>query len=196
MKSSEWLKKRTQAKHHQIDRHAVVSRLVAKDMSEAEYGSILASLHAWLHTLSHYLTPLRLAAPYLLEDKLVQLEKDMTTLGLKVSSPNQLDTPQETYAFCLGVHYVIEGSTLGAQFIAPRIEETLKRDDVTHFYRGYGEKVMPHWFVTQQRLDNELCTDMDREHARKGAVFAFDALIEFVDHQVNSLTTLKEMGGV
>lgn len=195
MKSSDWLKQKTQAKHHQIDRHSVVSRLVAKDMSEAEYGPILVSLHLWLQAMKHYLAPLKLAEPYRLETKLVQLENDIATLGYETQSLNTISPHNEPHAFCLGVHYVIEGSTLGAQFIAPRIEETLARQDVTHFYRGYGARVMPHWQGTRERIDSELNTDLDRENARKGAVLAFDSLVAIIDQQVRLPDQFKELGG-
>ena len=54
----------------------------------------------------------------------------------------------------LGAMYVLEGSTLGGQYIAHHVETALqlKPGEGDRFFRGYGKDTMPKWREFQQAL--------------------------------------------
>jgi|GEM_PF-1145866 len=95
-------------------------------------------------------------------------------------------------AFALGIHYVVEGSTLGAQFIAPRVEQSLGRNDITHFYRGYGSNVMSRWRDTLEILNHALLSDEEQQLAISGAQAAFGLMLDTLEFQVRSNQVLNK----
>ena len=68
---------------------------------------------------------------------------------------DQADTdPDERSSRFLGAMYVVEGSTLGGQYIAHQVEAGLhlQPGEGDRFFRGYGRDTMPKWREFQQRL--------------------------------------------
>lgn len=113
--------------------------------------------------------------------KISLLEQDVTNLGISKPAPTSAITPSLDYHFCLGVHYVVEGSTSGAQSIASRLASSLNRDDVSHYVRGYGDDVMTFWQLTFARVDQELPCEKSQKTAVAGALFTFDSLLQILN---------------
>ena len=86
-----------------------------------------------------------------------RLSCDLDALGVRRPS----DAPPSSvpalldFAHALGALYVIEGSTLGAQFILPRLAEVLgqKIAGADAFFRGYGEHTRTNWTQFRSLLD-------------------------------------------
>jgi heme oxygenase len=92
----------------------------------------------------------------------------------------------------LGMLYVMEGSTLGAAFLLPRLRETMKlRTEESSYYEGYGKSARKHWSQFSDRMNAAL----DDEASQDGAVDAartifsclgdiFDAISAIASNQV------------
>lgn len=80
------------------------------------------------------------------------LEQDLQALGM---SPQEIQNlplcayvpPVESLGQAIGCLYVLEGSTLGGQFISKRLRETLGITPETggQFFSGYGSDTGPQW---------------------------------------------------
>ncbi len=181
MRASEYLKSSTQHLHRLVDQNRLMSRVVTRDLTQLEYAEILTTLHTWLSGLSPALDSIQLEPVYSIERKLKLIELDLQQLGLSFTSNPIEPVEERSFFYRLGVHYVIEGSSLGAQFIAPRVEQTLDRLDVTNFYRGYGDFVHQYWSETTSLLDRKLLESWQLELAVKGAQDAFQSLLEIIN---------------
>lgn len=159
-----------------------MARVVSRDLTQLEYAEILKNLHAWLSSLSPYLDALQLEPDFSVVRKLKWIELDLQQLGY-ARPLNCMDPMKESsFFYSLGVHYVVEGASLGAQFIAPRVEQTLERLDVTHFYRGYGDLVHQHWSATKALLDTTLLESQQINLAMQGAQDAFQSLLDLFNN--------------
>jgi heme oxygenase len=78
------------------------------------------------------------------------LERDLKALGESANvtdRPEAANIPLQSPAAAIGCLYVLEGSTLGAQFIVKQIEKTLKLTPKTGaaFFAGYGPGTRDQW---------------------------------------------------
>jgi len=201
VRATDTLKEGTQKQHRMIDRHPLMHRVVAKDLTRVEYGQILAALYRWHELLTPMLSSLKLDPDFYALDKLLMLERDLSSLpGTQIASQissqisSQINSQINTQimplqpsdeAFALGVLYVVEGSTLGAQFIAPRVELSLRSRQLTHYYRMYGDAVWANWTTTQRILNQRLNTDALAQRALMGANEAFALLLNIINTQTS-----------
>lgn len=84
--------------------------------------------------------------------KTALLERDLIALGEGTRVEESLESaniPIRSPAHALGCLYVLEGSTLGAQFIVKQLERTLKLNpqNGAAFFTGYGTKTRDMWSV-------------------------------------------------
>ena len=192
MRASEFLKESTKAKHHEVDHHPCMARIVSKSLTSSEYRLILIDLYCWLNHLEKYLARLELESPFQPSRKIQLLGDDIAALSGELPSNRDFSISNSCEHFCLGIHYVVEGSTLGAQFIAPRVENTLGRKDATRFYRAYGDRVSEFWENTRNFLNNALPNEVAMQEAKAGAVFAFDSLLTILDNRLGRTNATKE----
>ena len=70
-----------------------------------------------------------------------------------IGQDGNVDTDERSSRF-LGAMYVVEGSTLGGQYIAQHVEASLdlQPGEGDRFFRGYGQETMPKWREFQQVL--------------------------------------------
>ena len=76
---------------------------------------------------------------------------------------------------------------MGGMILAPRIETSLNRDDLTHFYRGYGKATPGLWAETRKLLNEQLSNQIDIQVAIKSAIEAFEIMEEML--KLSSQTT-------
>lgn len=180
--ATDLLKERTRELHRSVDRHPLMQRVVAKDLTATEYGTILASLYSWHERVAPVLDTLKLEPHFYSIDKLAALAEDLRWLPhTPIDFENNSLKEQADEAYSLGVLYVVEGSSLGAQFIAPRVEASLGSQRVTHYYRLYGDAVTANWRTTQSILNSRLDDIASIERALRGARDAFALLLTVVD---------------
>lgn len=186
------LKEATKNLHAELDSMPAIRQLMRRDLTLDQYREVLLHLEGWLHEMSahlHLRSPPSFAAT---DRKLIALRTDLENLGQPRPAIKPRLASTDSY-YALGVHYVIEGSTMGARILAPRIEESLGRTDITHFYRLYGEDTLVNWAVTIDLLERELTTQQHLNRAIEGATSSFTALIsrfgsDFQERPLNERT--------
>lgn len=81
--------------------------------------------------------------------------------------------PQSYAAIFLGAMYVMEGSTLGGQYIARHVEERLglRQCEGDAYFRGYGDQTGPMWTEFKKHLHD--IHDKEKERAIEAAKAMF-----------------------
>ncbi|WP_165066994.1 biliverdin-producing heme oxygenase [Paludisphaera rhizosphaerae] len=111
------------------------------------------------------------------------LEADLRTLGVSESElaaqPNcPFPPPLTSLPEALGVMYVLEGSTLGGQYMRKLVRETLglTPESGCAYFASYGESVGPMWKAFGAAVDAFATTDEIRATIERSAVATFEAV--------------------
>jgi len=170
-------------------RHDRIERLLGFDsaMPLPRYGAILLGfqrfLAAWEAEL-HEALPARLHGWLAGRGRQAFVAEDLAFLGASVPAqplrrvPRCL--PQRSVPAAFGSLYVIEGSALGGQVIAPRLERELglAPGRGASYFHGYGESTGAMWREFRLRAAAEIGDDpVHRRQACRAAEQTFDALI-------------------
>ena len=151
----------TAAVHAELERHPLLRALTAPATTVAQYGNALAAQHGIYANaegaLLHYFAGRPGLFDYASRKKLPALESDLvllerTPLSLRVRCPAIDDI-----ATLCGALYVIEGATLGGQFIARQLRGQAGLVLPLRFYTIYGEQTRSRWEQTLQ-FASTLCT--------------------------------------
>lgn len=145
--SLEQLRTETGPLHHQLEKRL---RLFETVTTLDSYGNHLQRLHEWLIPLEERLAPL---ASELLVDwehrrKSKWVKMDLVALGLVPPKRRSENLPAcANPAQCMGILYVLEGSSLGAQIITRHYSRTLGLTPGTglRYFHGYGEATGAMW---------------------------------------------------
>lgn len=105
------------------------------------------------------------------------IEEDLKSLGRSFQSTSSSATENlgvTSIADCLGAIYVLEGSTLGGQIIAPVVARTLSLTPPTgcRYYIGYGPETGPRWKATRATIEGYAARAGDRESAIENMIAA------------------------
>lgn len=157
------LRTETRSCHDRIENNTVLKRLVLNTLTLPEYRRILETFYVFYRPLEERLfayddwtaelqMPLRKKTP-LLERDLGRLgggEKDLKNIPLCSELP-RLEGPARR----LGCLYVLEGSTLGGQFISKSLMKnlSLSPENGAAFFNGYGGETRAMW--------NALCAALE-----------------------------------
>jgi heme oxygenase len=152
------LRERTRAQHNATE---ALMPITAPGLTLPEYTGYLRALYTVLAPWEEYaLSHCPAGLDWLVVDRrrALLIEKDLRLLhavvppvpsfaadcipGLGVSGPHGSDA-----ASFLGAMYVVEGSSLGGQYIARHLETTLglTPDNGAAYFRGYGERTGAFW---------------------------------------------------
>ena len=176
----ERLKHETKALHKQLDSLPLMHSLTQKDLDVSRYTETLKVMFQWLLVVAPKLSQLDLPNYARPERKIEALSRDLHHLG-QPASLHPVSSDVHGLHFAMGIHYVLEGSSMGARLLAPRIEASLGRSDVTQFYRLYGEHTFDYWQRTLSLIDETLDDEQAVVDACEGACWAFISLIERVE---------------
>ena len=126
----EHLRASTAQAHESIEANPMLARLLAQDLSEAEYRRILERYFGFFQPLEKDLSNLaefvnRVPA-FAARMRSERLRLDLQTLGLEISEIESLPRcealpPHTKLAEFVGVLYVLEGSNLGGKLIAKHL---------------------------------------------------------------------------
>jgi len=105
-------------------------------------------------------------------DRSGQIEDDLLGLGVVAASSSTGSLELQSFAQALGCLYVVEGSALGGQVIAPIIVRTLGPVP-TAYYRGDGRAHPGPWRSLQAALGMYSESDGDQDAVIAGAVATF-----------------------
>ncbi len=118
---------RQRLKHATAGSHTALENRVGPLQTQSEYNEYARGMHAfrsgveaWLPQLASDWRPQRIAA---------ELTRDMADLALTPLANAFNGWPGSNHSFVLGVHYVLEGSALGARILCKQVEPLgLNRD--------------------------------------------------------------------
>lgn len=174
------------------DRHAAIEALLALDVAPglARYGAILCGFDAFLRPWEDAVRralPARLQPWFDGRRRAAFLAQDLAHLHLRTPAALAARGAQAVAALplgnlaqALGAMYVIEGSALGGQVIAPRLQHALglSAGRGASYFNGYGEHSGPMWRQFRETAVAELGEQPAAvRSACNAAVRCFDALI-------------------
>jgi heme oxygenase len=176
------LKQETLPLHQQLEQRVdVLHRL----QSVAAYRELLRAFYGFYAPLEQALEPFDwrvMGLDWSERRKVERLETDLQRFGVDHSTiPRCTQLPAMTdAASALGCLYVLEGATLGGQFIQKELAARLHitAENGAAFFNSYGESVGPMWAAFRQVLVN-FSTNIEREdqivRAAKDTFEKFDA---------------------
>jgi len=152
------LREATAPLHKQLDQQPLLVALLGNDLPLADYQQLLGIYYSLYHqleaALKHYTDQQPIAFDYQPRYKTPLLLNDLKYWHIKPEPLRcQITLPDlNSLGALLGLLYVLEGSTLGGQFIAQHLQLTYgyTRSTGSDFYSGYGEQTKTHWqsFIT------------------------------------------------
>ena len=182
----EFLKTETAPQHQAIES---VIPLLKPDLTLAEYRSHLikmlgfytpleARLSQYVQEFGDVLSIARRFKTQWLHADLIALAE--STMDLAESGKYAAISKITSLPMCVGVLYVIEGSTLGAQVIRRSLIQNLDLDDTTmHFYNGYGSETLTMWKSLRSQAQNAV-KDSDYSESGASARETFRLLLEWL----------------
>jgi heme oxygenase len=180
------LRAATRHAHHVIDHHPLLAPLVLPGLQLEHYLRVLRTF-LWIHT------PLQetfaraieqVGGRYDLADRVSWLRADLVHLGAGVALSEHGWQPPllRDAAELVGVLYVVEGSTLGGQVIARRVEASLGLGPAhgATFFNGWGAQTEARW-SDFWRFAASICPPSGYQAAAIAAVNFFDVLKQSLD---------------
>ena len=144
--------------HNQLNQQPMLAALLGKDFPLADYQQLLGTYYSLYHQLEaaikRYLTQQPIEFDYQSRYKTSLLLNDLNywhitpePLSCQIALPELTNLGQ-----LIGLLYVLEGSTLGANFIAQHLKLSYgyTRSTGSDFFSAYGEQNQSHWqsFIT------------------------------------------------
>ena len=180
------LRRCTRAHHAAIEAQLALDELRGLE----RYGAILCGFDAFMRpweTAVRRALPARLQPWFDARRRAPLLRADLVHLGLKTPTPLEqrgaqavAALPLESLAQALGAMYVIEGSALGGQVIAPRLQRVLglAAGRGASYFHGFGDQAGPMWRQFRETAVAELGDEPAAVRSACAAAAAcFDALI-------------------
>jgi len=188
----EALREKTRLHHKEIEQNRLLSELVRPTLTRDVYIEVLARFYGFLKPLKDELlrngaeTGAETGYEALLRDRLRTelLERDLAQLGVDADALRGIPLCTELPACdrpsrCLGILYVVEGSTLGGQMIAAAVKNSLGigAESGAAYFIGYGASTRKVWEETCRVLEEfGQGTETERAEAVAAAADTFDQL--------------------
>lgn len=185
LSARELLKIETAKNHQEIE---TKMSFMKPDLSFAEYTDQLKRFYGFYAGFeSQVSTNLEISAliDWGARKKVQLIEQDLAALDFlqteKLSTWQPLQSVNSN-AEILGALYVIEGSTLGGQFIFLNLKKTLNlsAERGASFFAGYGSKTGQMWRSFVEVLDSHVLSKEDKLVALKSAQNTFDEFGEWL----------------
>jgi heme oxygenase len=162
------LKERTLGPHQQLEK--LVIGIIKNIASTDDYVNLLQPFYGFFAATEKLLEPFIDAdtlPDYTLRRKASSIKHDIDALGGTTGSlPNTRQLPCiRTIEDAFGALYVLEGSTLGGQYIAKMITDKLglPNTDCLTFFKSYGTDTPKMWQVYQQALNDRATSNADQQ---------------------------------
>jgi heme oxygenase len=160
------LRTETRDLHTLTEGTGLARAMVRGAMSRRQYVTQLAA-YLRIHTALDAALESRAVRGLGAGERARQLSHDLASLAhIEPAHPPSLDAAltdleariaSEERAAVLGRLYVMEGSSLGAAILFPRLKASLQlEDDAMTYYRGHGADTIPKWRVFSDRLNEAL----------------------------------------
>jgi heme oxygenase len=169
-----YLKKAVKPAHDKLENNPVLVPLFG-DVSIEEYANALAALHGAYTAVEKNIMDFLVNQPNLFDYqsrlKTPALEEDLKALA-KAPIISSIEFPKpRNVAQLVGMIYVLEGSTMGGQFLARKIGDKFP----IHFFSGYGENTVQKWQEFWV-FANKVCTVEQYEDVAKMAMSLFESI--------------------
>jgi heme oxygenase len=159
--------------------------------SKEQYAGHLLRLHQWLSPLEQRLGPFasELLMDWPQREKRAWIEEDLAALDLELPPPALAPLPPcSSFSQCLGILYVLEGSSLGAQIISRHYAETLglRPETGLRYFTGYGHGTGAMWRNFLAVLEENFSSHPDKtSELIDSACAAFQSYSRFIprDHE-------------
>jgi heme oxygenase len=140
-----YLKATVKELHDKLENNSVLSPLFGENVSIEDYANALATLHGFYAAVEKNILDFLANQPdlfnYQARLKTPALEDDLKMLG-KTPFISNIEFPApKNVAELVGMLYVLEGSTMGGQFLARKIGNKFP----IRFFTGYGENTTQKW---------------------------------------------------
>ena len=153
MTLTELLKQETNEKHITIGKSSAFTKLLSPNLTKETYIQIITGWYDFMKTLetNYFQFPQLFRIVPDLQERLKTklLEKDVAEINTNhsVTSSTKISIPVcKTIHELIGILYVIEGSSLGAQFITKQLTSNSNLSNLSfHFYKGYGNETITKW---------------------------------------------------
>jgi len=187
------LRQSTHAAHIALNHHPVLSGIIHAGYPIARYQALLAAylpLYIGLEkAIEQFISQHPSTFDYAPRRKRDLLASDLQFFGYSATPLTLPVPPIESQAELIGVLYVIEGSTLGGDFIARLITQNMSIDAGRggEFFNVYGAKTEERW--------QEFCTFIEScehdttfsETAAQRAISTFELFRQVLDRAANQL---------
>ncbi len=179
----DFLRNATHAAHLRLD-EMVGQRLLGPGFTQSNYLKLLINLHAFI---ARWELEMERALASVLpgfvaeRSKLPMLRADIAAMHGQQGPTHATHAPVIGWtdiSSALGSMYVIEGSTLGGQIIAPRLREKLKlaqNSGGTEYFQSYGPMVTRRWREFVSVLDR-LIAPQGLNSAAENALWTFNTI--------------------
>ena len=179
------LKKVVKNAHDKLEHQPILLQLL-RDVSIDEYANALAALHGVHAAIEKNIVDFLADQPDLFDYqsrlKIPALEEDLKALA-KVPFISKIAFPiPKNVAELVGMIYVLEGSTMGGQFLARKIGDKFP----IRFFSGYGANTAQKWQEFWV-FANSVCTVEQYEDAGNMAVLLF----ELIELHLQETTQIK-----
>lgn len=188
------LRTETREQHEAIERTALSKGLLVGSMTRELYTRQLAAYFVVHETLEHALLQSRdprvLRLGEFCPRRSQWIESDLAALGARwedfapsLSSTRLIAAVSQAQGAALaGRLYVMEGSSLGALFLLPRLRDTLElRCEECRYYAGLGPKTMEHFRAFGAQVDAAFTSTAEQEAAIEGARSMFREVHQMFD---------------
>lgn len=170
-----YLKDAVKEAHDKLEKNSVLVPLLGEKISLEDYANALATLHGFYAAVEKNITVFLANRPDLFDYqsrlKTPALEADLKMLG-KIPFISNIEFPEpKNVAELIGMIYVLEGSTIGGQFLARKIGDKFP----IRFFSGYGENTAQKWQEFWE-FANSVCTTEKYEAVAKMAVLLFELI--------------------
>jgi heme oxygenase len=178
------LRRETAADHRAVEGTVP---LMTEDLGQDNYVACLQLIHgvvaAWEQKAAEK-SPHDVQAFFAARQRRAMLERDLAWFG--VSQPNNLRPvlpDMDNDASLLGAMYVMEGSTLGGQYIARHVKRVLSLSEGNGdaYFRGYEQQTGPMWKESCEMLRTRV-PDCDTEIAINSAKAMFATFGSWMRH--------------
>lgn len=187
----EKLRETTGPMHQKLEQTLTSRQVVNPDLSLADYENYLRKIYNLHSEIEEKIFPLLEKQVENIEqrEKVAAISKDLENVGSpepiqKVSFTNENFIADP--AFCMGIMYVSEGSTLGGLHIVKNVSASLGESvkGATNFLTVYGEQTGSKWKQFMQELDQFQLSvdDVTRQRIIDGAVYGFERTYEIFNN--------------
>ena len=179
----EHLRSKTAPMHKALEEVPVSKHIMSPDLNPERYKAYLQKVHCLHRDIEQTVFPI---VSEFIEDvnariKTPAIEKDLHNMGTSAENCEVSLTDSkfsQSPAFCMGMMYVSEGSTLGGMYIVKNVSATLgdKASNAVNFLTVYGSTTGSKWkqFLADLEKFQSSCNSEEKEQIISGAIYGFE----------------------